>query len=289
MFGYIVANRAALTKAQAQRYRACYCGLCRALKQRHGSLSRLALSYDMAFVALLLSSLYEPETASGRERCAAHPLHSHDYWQNCYSGYAADMNIALSYYKCLDDWTDERKAPEYLSARLLRPAYQRVKAAWPRQCAAIEAALTALSRLEQENCAEPDRMAGLFGSLMAELLVYAEDNWSPILRQLGGALGAFIYIMDAAVDLAQDQSRGLYNPLLAFAAANGGDLPEQAPILTMLMGDTAREFEKLPLVQDQAILRNIIYSGVWQRYNAKYKTSPVSEEADWDRSAHGSH
>ena len=278
MFGYIVANRAALTDEQVRRYRACYCGLCQSLKQRHGGLSRLTLSYDMTFVVLLLSSLYEPETVGGQARCLTHPERRHDYWQNGFSDYAADLNIALTYYKCLDDWRDERKLPQYLSAGLLRPAYARVRQQWPRQCDAITHALRELSRLEDEQCDNPDRMSGLFGQVMAELLVYdAEDHWAGILRNLGQALGVFIYIMDACVDLERDRAKKRYNPLLAFAATVGGQAVDQRGMLTVLMGDVAEELEKLPLVQDIGILRNIVYSGVWQRYNVQQQTGSPME------------
>ena len=44
MFGFIVANTDALSEAELARYRGAYCGLCRALQQRHGDLSRLTLN-----------------------------------------------------------------------------------------------------------------------------------------------------------------------------------------------------------------------------------------------------
>jgi len=47
MFGYITANRDALTEDERKRFRACYCGLCHSLKKRHGIPGRLALSFDM--------------------------------------------------------------------------------------------------------------------------------------------------------------------------------------------------------------------------------------------------
>ena len=37
-------------------------------------------------------------------------------------------------------------------------------------------------------------------------------------------------------------------------------------MLTMMIADCTQEFEKLPLVQDIDILRNILYSGVFCRY-----------------------
>ncbi len=60
MFGYVQANLSDLSEEERARYRAAYCGLCRTLGQRHGTLSRLSLTYDLTFLMLLLSSLYEP-------------------------------------------------------------------------------------------------------------------------------------------------------------------------------------------------------------------------------------
>ena len=39
--------------------------------------------------------------------------------------------------------------------------------------------------------------------------------------------------------------------------------------LTMLIGECAAVFELLPIVQDADIMRNILYSGVWLRYDAE--------------------
>ena len=54
MFGYLVAAPGDLTAEELARYRACYCGLCRCIKERHGQLARLSLTYDMTFLVLLL-------------------------------------------------------------------------------------------------------------------------------------------------------------------------------------------------------------------------------------------
>ena len=57
MFGYVVANKTGLSEQQLARYRAFYCGLCRALRTRCGQLGRMTLTYDMALLVMLLSSL----------------------------------------------------------------------------------------------------------------------------------------------------------------------------------------------------------------------------------------
>ena len=57
VFGYVTANWKELTKEQQRRYGAVYCGICRCIRSQSSNLSRLSLSYDMAFLALLLMSL----------------------------------------------------------------------------------------------------------------------------------------------------------------------------------------------------------------------------------------
>ena len=73
MFGFVVASLQELREEEKNRYQAVYCGICRCIREADGQLCRLGLSYDMAFLALLLTSLYEPEEQNGQGRCIAHP------------------------------------------------------------------------------------------------------------------------------------------------------------------------------------------------------------------------
>ena len=61
MFGYIVTNSTTLSKEERDRYSKYYCGLCYQLAIRYGSIGQATLTYDMTFLAVLLSSLYELE------------------------------------------------------------------------------------------------------------------------------------------------------------------------------------------------------------------------------------
>lgn len=263
MFGYVRANVADLTAEQQARYRAWYCGLCRALKARHGQLGRLALTYDMTFLTLFLSSLYEPEEQSGAMRCVIHPAKAQPYVQNRISDYAADMTIALTYHKCLDDWQDEGKHSARAYADALRKAYARVKARWPRQTRAIEEGMSRLSQVEKAREPSPDAAANCFAGMMAELFVMEEDYWRNALRTFGAALGRYIYLVDAACDYEEDRKRGGYNPVLLLDKQ-----PEDMrPHLTQALGQASAAFEALPLVQDADMVKNILYSGIWQSYN----------------------
>lgn len=276
MFGYLAALPGALTPQQQTRYRACYCGLCRELKLRHGELSRLTLNYDLTFLVLLLGSLYEPEESAGELRCVAHPMEPHSFFSSEATGYAADMNVMLAYLKCMDDWHDEGKLLSLAEARALKRAYSALAEQYPRQHEAMTSSLAELAELEKENCELSDAVAATFGALMAEILVWRDDRWSGTMRALGNALGKAIYIMDAAMDLDADTRHNSYNP---FRRYYGKDNEARfRGILKMLMSECVFYFDKLPLVQDADILKNILCLGVWQQFDSKFSPDKTAEK-----------
>ena len=272
MFGFIVANTDVLDEAQLARYKGAYCGLCRALQERHGDLSRMTLNYDMTFLVVLLGSMYEPEEESGEGRCMAHPLHRRIWWKTRFTDYAADMNVALAWHNCMDDWTDERKVFSLTEAKLLRSHYEKIYQTRQRQCDAIEACMETLRAVETSENASPDAAANAFGQLMGELFAVEEDSiWNPRFRAFGEALGRFVYWMDACVDLEKDRKKGNYNPLLVMYPTGAVDEEEKLELLKMLIGECTSEFERLPLVRDVEILRSVLYSGVWTQYLMRQK------------------
>lgn len=109
MFGYIVMNKPEIKFKDFDLYRSFYCGLCRELKSKYGISGQISLTYDMTFVVILLSALYEPPTQKGSTRCIIHPVCKQPVRRNTVTEYAADMNVLLTYYKCRDDWEDEKK------------------------------------------------------------------------------------------------------------------------------------------------------------------------------------
>jgi len=264
MFGYVTANIKDLTKEQRLRYNAVYCGICRRIRANASQTARLGLSYDMAFLALLLMSLYEPEELSGDRACMIHPLQKRSWVDNEYIRYGADMNVALAYYKAGDDIADDGKLSARVMAGVFGKSLPGIREKYPRQCAAMEDCIRELTALEQANCDNPDLPAGCFGQLMGELLVYREDYWAPTLRELGQALGRFIYLLDAMADYRRDNKKGKYNPFLAMGA--GQDLAKWEAWLVLEMARCTEYFEKLPLVQDKPLLDSILYSGVWMEF-----------------------
>ncbi len=263
MFGYVRANVAAMTEEQTARYRAHYCGLCRALGKRHGALGQMALTYDMTFLTIFLSSLYEPEEEKGSLRCAPHPVKVHPYACSEITDYAADMTVALTYHKLMDDWQDDRKRTAKVGADLMAKHYQQVKNHWPEQCRMIEESLKELSAIECRRNPSPDAAANCFGRLMGAVFVMKDDYWRGALRTFGMSLGRFIYLADAACDYDKDKKSCSYNPVVLMEK----DPEEMRDSLKQTLGSASEVFEALPLVQDADLMRNILYSGIWQSYN----------------------
>ena len=265
MFGYIVMNKPEIKFKDFDLYRSFYCGLCRELRERYGVTGQISLTYDMTFVILLLSGLYEPPTRKGTTRCVIHPVQKQPVRKNAVTEYAADMNVFLAYYKCEDDWKDEKKLLSFLYGKLLREKEKKAEERWYRKVDRIVSLLHELSEMEKSEEQDVDRVSGCFGKIMEEIFAYREDMWEPVLRRMGFFLGKFIYLMDAYDDVEDDVKKGNYNPFSTRYIMEGFD-EEVRQMLIMMMAEVCREFEKLPIIKYTDILRNILYSGVWCRF-----------------------
>jgi len=286
MFGYITINRPELKIKDEQTYRAFYCGLCRALKKRHGLAGQSTLSYDMTFVALLLSALYEPPTEEGTSLCVVHPLEKHPTVSNELLDYAADMNLLLACYNLRDDWQDEKKLRAKIGADLMQRHVRQIEAAWPRQAQAVRDYLAKIAEIEKKGEPDLDGPAGATGEMLGEILVKEEDVWSPHLRQMGFYLGKFIYLMDAFEDIEKDLKKGNYNPWSGSGKSRLEIADRAQEVLTMMLSETCLAFERLPILRYEEILRNILYAGVWTQFDAialkdkeeaMKKTQPASD------------
>jgi len=283
MFGYVLIQEKGLTPEARARYQASYCGLCRRLGKLHGLLSRLTLSYDLTFLNVLLSSLYEddPGACAGCGRCPAHPFRKRAWRASPATDYCADLSVALHYYSAEDKWRDDHSLFARLLMALLKPKLPAVERRCPRACAAIRRELAELSRLEAENVQDPDVASACFGRLMAELFDWKADRWSPELRAMGMALGQYIYLLDAADDLEKDRKKQRYNPLYRYSSTQGWQNALREG-LENLMARCTSALRVLPCVADADILENILYAGVWLRWpfggpgGAKSETPPAA-------------
>lgn len=280
MFGFILPNLNSLGEEEKTRYQAVYCGVCRSIRARYGQRCRLTVSYDLTFMTMVLGSMYEPIERTSLKRCPVHPAKPQAIAQSEFSDYAADLSVAMAYHKLMDDWLDDRSAKARAAAAAIAAPYKKAKSRQPAACQAIEQAMADIHEIEKQGLAlysgeaaaaealeafDPDAAANRFGMLMGQLFAWKDDFWATDLRRFGARLGKFVYAMDAAMDLRQDRIAGSYNPFILM----GRESDTLREDLQLLAAETAEAFERLPLERDVHILRSVLYSGVWQRFNAK--------------------
>ena len=272
MFGYVNVNQQELKIKDYQTYHAFYCGLCQELKKSHGRKAQMTLNYDMAFLVIFLTALHELEIQKDSVFCPLHPSKKQDVIWNEATSYGADMNILLSYQTLMDGWRDEKNRSKKALADFLKKDYQRLLKKYPRQGEALELYVEKLSEAEKNREKDIDRVSGLTGAMLSEVFLWKEDYFREDVRWMAFFLGKFIYLMDACEDMEKDQKAGRYNVFLVRNENSGDDLEyDILNVLNSMMSECAKAFERLPILEYAEILRNILYSGIWTRYEVRKK------------------
>lgn len=280
MFGYINVNREKLNEHERGIYQSYYCGLCQKLKELCGRKGQMLLNYDMAFLIVLLTGLYELEDKKSEFICPIHPSKKQAARCNEATDYAAAMNVLLATKNFEDDWLDNRSYPKKALSQVFKKDYDRICLKYPRQERAIGRYLKQLVRAEKCNERNVDAVAGLTGEMLGEIFAWKEDDiWAEELRCMGFYMGKFIYLMDAYEDIDKDGKNNCYNVLRLMQKETEQDFETFSRLmLTSMMAECAKSFERLPILLHAQICRNILYSGVWTKYEYLRKKKQAKEE-----------
>lgn len=287
MYGYVQVYRPDLRFREYEVYRSHYCGLCHTLQQRCNAISRLTLSYDFTFLSLLLDALYEPETDTHKQRCFCGIGKNATVYHSAVLDYVADMHLFFAYLHCKDDWNDEHSIPHAMLAAGIKAAYRRICNAYPQKTAAILEHMQQLTALEQQQETQFALPAACFGKALAESFCMEQsDVWNADLRHMGYHLGTFIYVLDAYDDLQKDRKHHTYNP---FQQVSVHDLTFHQTVKDFLQhaaSEAAAAFERLPILQNADLLRNLLYAGIWQPFLKKQKEyqTAVNEQQNQESS-----
>lgn len=266
MFGYVRINKMDLTFREYEHYKAYYCGLCKYLKRNHTELSRLTINYDITFLIVLLSSIYQPSAQVFHEKCIVDPVKKKKHIINDITEYAASMNILLAYYKLEDDVNDEGGIKSRLARRVYKKSFKTAYDKYPKKADFIKKCLGELRSLEEDQSSSIDQTSNCFARLLEEIFDYKDDDYRDRLRKVGFNIGKYIYIMDAYEDLDEDLEKGRYNPFTSYK----DDREALKDRVDKLIGMTLSRLEEgildLDIEVNKSIIDNIIYSGVYLRY-----------------------
>ena len=266
MFGYVKINKMDLTFREYEHYRGYYCGLCKCLKDNHGEISRLSLNYDITFLVLILTSVYRPKSNIIEEGCITNPFKKKKKIINEITEYAASMNVLLAYYKLEDNLKDDNKLKDKVAYTMYKGKLKSAYEKYPKKAEFIKEQLEILYNLEKAKNTNIDLVSNTFGNLMSEIFAYKQDENESELRRIGFNIGKYIYLLDAYEDLDKDYKKGRYNPFIDYIDRKEELKIRVDKLISMSLGMLGRRIDNLNLKMNTSIIENIVYSGVYLRY-----------------------
>lgn len=277
MFGYVRISKGELKVKEYEMYKAVYCSLCKTLGKHYGILSRLTLSYDFTFLALLNMSLKEGCTMVERKRCAFNPIKKCNYCKDTDDlKMPSAVAMIMLYYKILDNIADE-KGLKKLGFLCLKPifkgAYIKASKLYPEARNIVAEYIENQSELEKKDCNQLDAIADPTAKALSKIFMLCSDDETQkrVLERLGYCMGRYIYLLDAAVDFNEDKEKNKYN-VLKFTCATENEVKEKIkPQLYFCINEGAKAFELLDLKKNKNILGNIIYLGLEETFKKELK------------------
>ena len=282
MLGYVIPDKGELKVREYEIYTGYYCGICKYIGRTYGQLPRMALSYDAAFLAILLASVDGEPDAPRQEHCAVHHIKYKTIIQNRAVEYAGDVMLILAWHKLQDDARDEGKVYAKATSALLKGQYRKLQEAYPELTRLVGEHLAELSALEEEQCPSIDRVAESFSHIMAVIfregsrLLYGEgdfpENLHETFAKVGYHMGKWIYLIDAVDDIEENLQSGAYNPLFPLFGFDG-DTETAASFRERINGTLqfnlyhylaviSESLKDLDIRKNSGIIENVVYFGL---------------------------
>ena len=284
MFGYIRAYKPYMRMFEYEIYKSIYCGICKDMHRRFGFMTRMTLTYDSAFLALIDLSVRGKKLKVRGERCIAHP------WKKsmcaaCGSdlSFASSVSVLLTYHKLRDDIADsgfKKKLIAYALLPFFKKAYKRACVKYADLSDRISEAMKMQTALEADKSAGIDAACEPTALMMQAVFgeIGTNKREKALLARFGYCLGRFVYITDALDDLKKDIEQGGYNPLIIYMRSHDiqwdgqGRFPKQIRELcdatvNMSLGQLADCYVALDMQRFRDILDNIVYLGLKYTYN----------------------
>lgn len=295
MLGYVLSYKPEMKVKDAELYNGYYCGVCKSIGNRYSQLPRMVLSYDAAFLALLLDCVCDEKENTNFEHCIAHHIKKVVVVRNDSIDFAADVMLALAWYKLIDDANDEGKISAKVLQFVEKGNCKKVKGNIGELFNSIGEELESLSVIEKNECPSIDEAAETFSKVMEMIFEKGlkrignnDKNTKILFKRLGYHLGKWIYLIDAFDDIEDNIKSGAYNPLIyRFNYLSGEDISKfkdrikkQVEFnLLMYLSEMGKTFDLIEVKKNKDIVENIIYIGLLNKTEEVLKTVK-KEESD---------
>jgi len=271
MFGYVRVSKGELKIKEYDTYKAVYCSLCKGLGKNYGVLSRLTLSYDFTFLALVNMALKEECKGYKTGRCCVNPLKKCNFCNDTdFLKMPSATAMIMLYYKILDNIADE-KGIKKLPYILIKPIFKRANAKASRSYPEIEEIvkgyITAQTKLEKDGNRDLDTACHPTANALAKILSLCSDDeiQKRVLERIGYCVGKYIYLIDAFCDFEKDKKDGSYN-VLSFIESGEERRERTENQIYFCINEAKKAFELLDVKRYKTIIGNIIYLGLEDTY-----------------------
>ena len=272
MFGYLQIHKDELKVKEYEAYKSVYCGLCKQLGRDYGFLTRLILSYDCTFYAILLMSLKRSCTGFSDGRCKFNPLTKckfADCKDNAYSK-ASALSVISAYYKVVDD-IDDSGFFKRIALKIVKPFFGRRQKKAARRFPEIEIIVSEMMKnqkaAENDELVTIDKAANPTAKMISDLAVLegGNDLQKRVLSEFGYQIGRWVYLIDAADDYEKDKKSGNFNPFIK------ADINDKDYINSVLSQSLARAYDAynlLDIIDFKPIIDNMMLYGFPNKQNA---------------------
>lgn len=262
MFGYVTIGKNQLTEQEYKIFSAYYCGVCKATGKYASQLSRLGLSYDITFLALVLSSLGSRSSLKD-SRCMLHPFSKRSCVESTAVEYAACAGVLLSYLKLKDDLCDDKSIKALIGTLLFYSGNKKAKSKLQREYNEIKKQLDILSDYEKQGSSSIDDTSEAFARILSALFVpdfIKDEKDRRKLSWFGYNLGRWIYVIDAVNDFNDDKKSGAYNPFIQMGYTDFHTLAKETELsLTLTLEGISSAFELIDFKQNRDLIGKIVY------------------------------
>lgn len=267
MFGYLQVQKSELKVCEYDSYKAIYCGLCKQLGKDYSFLTRLSLSYDCTFYAMLLMSVSRSCQGFANKKCTCNPLKKCNFALCSSDSYnkAAAFSVISAYYKIKDDIADG-KFLKKLRSYIILPLFSR----WRKKAVKkygyneldniVSDMLVMQFKNEESDVLTIDSAAHPTALMLAKLFESEAKNEIDrrVYYEFGYQIGRWIYYIDAADDLNRDIKNNNYNP---FVRANKTDCDYIQSVLSQSLARAFDAYNLIDIVDFKGIFDNMLLLG----------------------------